>query len=268
MQRRMLAGSTLASLFLLFLPLLAPASAGAGFLDGGQVNPQVLRTNGQISAWADAVVDFRRGPLDYAEPGLGLASHGSPADVLGSSGTPCSLGDGGSITLGFPLSIENGPGVDLVVFENSFVFGGEVFAELAFVEVSTNGVDFARLPSICRIDRDLGAYDGITSDEVYNLAGNYAGGTAFDLEDLRRASDPLVTGGLVDLDDIRYVRVVDVIGDRENTATVDFFGQAVSDPYPTAFASGGFDLTGVAVMNPPGAVATESTSWGRVKSLY
>lgn len=264
MQRTVLAGSIGAVLLTLSLPLAALAA----FLDTGQTNSEVLRSNGQISAWADAVVDARRGPLDYADPSLGLASLGSPTDVLGDSGTPFSLGDGGSITLGFPMSIENGPGTDLVVFENSFAFGGEVFAELAFVEVSSNGVDFARIPSISRIDRDLSAFDGIQSDEVYNLAGNFEGGTGFDLDDLVAAADPLVTSGVVDPMDIRHVRIVDVIGDRANQSSVDYFGHAVADPYPTAFASGGFDLTGVAVMNPPGAVQTQASSWGRVKSLY
>lgn len=238
------------------------------FTDTGQVNAEVLRGNGQISAWADQVVEVVRGPLDYFDPSLGIASFGVPTDVLGASGSPCSLGDGGWITLGFPVAIENGPGVDLVVFENAFVFAGVVFSELAFVEVSTDGVDFARLPALSRIDRALGAFDGIASEETYNLAGNFAGGTGFDLQDLLVAQDPLVSAGIVDLQDIRFVRVVDVIGDFARAATVDFFGHALSDPYPTAFASGGFDLTGVAVMNPPGAVTVERSSFGVVKSLF
>jgi hypothetical protein len=234
--------------------------------DRGQVNAEVLRTNPQLSAWADAVVDFQRGPMDYADLGLGLATFGAPTDVLGSDGTPVSLGDGGAITLSFPVSIENGPDVDIVVFENAFSFGGQVFAELAFVEVSSNGVDFARMPAISRIDRDLGAWDGIGSGETYNLAGNFEGGTGFDLADL--VGDPLVAAGLLDLMVVRFVRIVDVIGDRANASTLDALGNAVADPYPTAFASGGFDLTGVAIMNPPGPVRTEARSWSEIKSLY
>ena len=251
---------------LALVALLLSDPAIAQIADTGQQNPEVLRGNGQIRDWANQVVDFVRGPLDYADPSLGLASFGSPEDCLGENGTPVSLGDGGSITLGFPLAIENGPGVDFVVFENAFAFGGEVFAELAFVEVSSDGVTFVRMPAISRIDRALGAFDGITSDETYDLAGNFVGGTGFDLDDL--ASAPEVLSGAVDLDFVRYVRVVDVIGDCTNDASFDALGNAVCDPYPTTSASGGFDLTGVAIMNPPGPVDVAPTSFGAVKSRF
>lgn len=231
-----------------------------------QTNAEVLRTNPQISGWATSVVDWQAGPMDYADPGLGLVGFGMPADVLGDSGSPFSLGDGGWITLSFDGSIADGPAEDFVVFENAFEFGGVVFAELAFVEVSTDGVVFARMPAISRVDRALGAWDGITPDEVYNLAGNHVGGTAFDLADL--AGSPLVASGQVDLAQVNYVRVVDVVGDFAGSATLDSAGNAVSDPYPTAFASGGFDLTGVAIMNPPGAVPAAASSMGAFKSSF
>ena len=52
----------------------------------------------------------------------------------------------------------------------------------------------------------------------------------------------------VDLDRIRYVRVVDVIGDG---TTFDDAAQAhpVYDPYPTALSQGGFDLQAIAVLS-------------------
>ena len=56
--------------------------------------------------------------------------------------------------------------------------------------------------------------------------------------------------------------------DYANVSTSDSNGFPVSDPYPTAFASGGFDLTGVAIMNPPGAVPASTRSFGAVKSLF
>jgi hypothetical protein len=231
-----------------------------------QTNAEVLRTNPQISGWATSVVDWQVGPMDYADPGLGLASFGVPADVLGDAGSPFSLGDGGWITLSFDGFIADGLDEDFVVFENAFEFEGQVFAELAFVEVSTDGVVFARMPAISRIDRVLGAWDGIAPDEVYNLAGNHVGGTAFDLADL--AGHPLATSGQVDLSQINFVRVVDVVGDYAGAATSDSAGNPVSDPYPTAFASGGFDLTGVAIMNPAGAVPTVPGSVGALKSSF
>ena len=252
--------SAVALVFLLSSPALAQ------IVDSGQENAQVLRTNGQIFGWANEVVDFVRGPQDYADPASPFASFGSPEDCLGEDGTPVSLGDGGSITLGFPVAIENGPGPDFIVFENAFDFGGVVFAELAFVEVSTDGVTFVRMPSISRIDRPLGAFDGITSDETYNLAGNFVGGTGFDLEDV--AQTPEAAGGLVDPNFIRFVRVVDVIGDCTNASSVDANGNAVCDPYPTPIASSGFDLTGVAIMNPPGPVSDDVESFGGLKARF
>ncbi|RKZ11461.1 hypothetical protein DRQ53_08665 [bacterium] len=242
------------------------ASSAMALPDLGQTNAEVPRSNPQISGWATTVVDWQVGPMDYADPGLGQAAFGLPSDVLGDMGSPFSLGDGGYITLGFDGHIADGPDEDFVVFENAFEFGGTVFAELAFVEVSSDGMTFARMPAISRVNRVLGAWDGITPDEVYNLAGNSVGGTAFDLADL--ASDPLVLGGQVDLGQIRYVRIVDVIGDYAGMATLDSNGNPVSDPYPTAFASGGFDLTGVAIMNPPGAVPATPRSLSAFKSLY
>ena len=50
------------------------------------------------------------------------------------------------------------------------------------------------------------------------------------------------------LDDIVYVRVVDVVGDG---STLDSLGSQVWDPYPTPFNEGGFDLDGVGVINVP-----------------
>jgi hypothetical protein len=231
-----------------------------------QTNAEVLRTNPQISGWATSVVDWQAGPMDYADPGLGIVSFGLPTDVLGDAGSAFSLGDGGWITLSFDGFIADGAGEDFVVFENAFEYEGLVFAELAFVEVSTDGVVFARMPAVSRIDRVLGPWDGITPDEVYNLAGNHVGGTAFDLADL--AADPLVISGQVNLAQINYVRVVDVVGDYLGSATVDASGNPVSDPYPTGFASGGFDLTGVAIMNPAGAVPAVASSVGALKSNF
>ena len=64
-----------------------------------------------------------------------------------------SLGIAGSLTLGFDGAIADGPGADLIVTENPFFSGplGHAFSEVMFVEVSTNGRDFARVPriSIC-----------------------------------------------------------------------------------------------------------------------
>lgn len=254
----------LATTLLLVLLMAVPASAQLS--DHGQVNQEYARTDGALVGWASQVISADRGPQDYQQPELGLPTFGLATDILGPAGTPFSLGDGGQITVAFDMEIADGPGPDLVVFENGFAWNG-VYMELGFVEVSSNGVDFARLPAFCRQDSVVGPWD--TSDPAlfYNLAGNFVGGTGFDLADLVTAGDPLVASGAVDLNHIVFVRVVDVIGDLAGNATQDWLGRPVADPYPTTGASGGMDITGVAVINS-GAVAVESLSWGAVKNLY
>jgi len=181
-------------------------------------------------------------------------------------GTAFSLGDGGSVTVGFATEITNGPGDDFVVFENGFYYQG-VYMELGFVEVSTNGFDYARMPAFCRQDSVVGPWDTSDSSLFYNLAGNFIGGTGIDLQDLIDANDPLVMAGDVDLDHINFVRIVDVIGDLAGNATQDHLGRPVADPYPTSGAASGMDVTGVAVINGA-VVAVEATTFGAVKSLF
>ena len=111
-----------------------------------------------MSGWADSVQSSQRGPLDIANPGLGHPTHGTPTHTLGAAtGDPAdtfSLGDGGSISLGFSGGIWDGPGDDLVVYENGFFSVEGLFAEFAFVEVSSDGVHFARFsPATCSAAR-------------------------------------------------------------------------------------------------------------------
>ena len=251
----------------LIIALFLCQQAVAQFSDSGQVNSDYDRSDGGFVSWASLVISLDRGYQDYRQPELGLASLGSPGDCLGSAGTAVSLGDGGTITLGFDVEITNGAGGGFVVFENGFEWNG-VFMELGFVEVSSNGVDFSRLPALCRRTTQPGPWDRSDPDLFYNLAGNFVGGTGFDLQDLIIADDPNVAGGVVDPDHIIFVRIVDVIGDvADGGATQDYLGRAAADPYPTAGESCGMDLTGVAVINT-GVVAVEETTWGAVKSLY
>ena len=93
--------------------------------------------------WSSAVDAHAAGPQDYAVSGSPQVSFGLPSDVLGPAGSPFSLGDGGWITLSFATSIRNDPGDDFVVFENAFSFEGSVFMEIGFVEVSSDGQNFA-----------------------------------------------------------------------------------------------------------------------------
>lgn len=205
-----------------------------------------------FTAWATGV-EIKRGFLDMADTnfmlnGSNKASYGAPEEALhqaeGSSATVVSLGDGGMATLTFAHPIQNGPGPDFAVFENGFQ---PDFLELAFVEVSSDGGTFFRFPSHSENQFATQIAGGGTMDcrNLDNLAGKYQQGygTPFDLSDL----EPNL---LLDLNAITHVRIIDVGGTiNPELASHDSHGNIVNDPYPTAFASGGFDLDGVGVVH-------------------
>lgn len=229
-----------------------------------------------FSGWATGITQYRPSNDKWITPGL----FDNPLKALGpATGDPfdiVSLGEldldqiaaqkaPGSITLTFaPLKISDGPGLDFVVFENGIATDdGKVFAELAFVEVSTNGNDFARFPSLALNPTPIGPYGLIEIGSVHNLAGRYPNaygrclGTGFDLQDL--LDHPLVAAGVVDLNDIRYVRIVDIPGDGawSDQATA-YLGpnwtcysqdNPIYDPWPT-WGSGGFDLEAIGILKP------------------
>lgn len=203
-------------------------------------------------AWATGI-ELKRGYLDIADTnfmisGSNKVDFGDPSEALyqaqGSSATIVSLGDGGVATLTFERPIFNGEGPDFAVFENSFL---PDFLELAFVEVSSDGEHFFRFPahSENQFSVQIATYGTMDCRYINNLAGKYQQGfgTPFDLSDL-----PL--DNLLDVNAITHVRIVDVIGTIDPAlASLDQFGNIINDPYPTAFASGGFDLDGVGVIH-------------------
>ncbi len=178
------------------------------------------------------------------------------------------LGNGGYLTLGFDTAnsqghIVNGPGADFTVFENSFYADGDehaAFAELMWVSVSTDGVYWARFEPTSKTLSPVPAYGTIDPDNVAKFAGVHpvyanadenaidpfdpgvSGGDAFDLSDL--AQSGAVTSGKVDLGNIRYVRLADVIGDGKR---FDYVGRSIYDP--TGPGSGGADVDAIAVIN-------------------
>ena len=116
-------------------------------------------------------------------------------DTANGSMDVVSLGDGGIATLSFNFPIYNGEGADFAVFENGIKSQSppyKYFLELAFVEVSTDGVKFVRFPSVSltQTDTQIDTYDQLDPTQIYNLAGKYESnyGTAFDLEDLTDSS--------------------------------------------------------------------------------
>jgi len=238
--------TTLFSLNLLFLMFFAAVSAQAGpYVDAGQ-------SPASMTAWATAIDGIDRGLEDIALPAGPDASAGDPANVLGASTgvstDTVSLGDAGTITVYLDSGISNGPGDDFAVFENAFFDFFGLFAELAYVEVASNGVDFAEFESDTVNTSPVLSFGTLDPTDYHGLAGRHAAplGTGFDLADL--ASNPLVLTGTVDLMDVRYVRLTDVIGDG---STTDTFGNPIYDPYSTAFPAGGFDLEAVGVIHVP-----------------
>ncbi len=173
-----------------------------------------------------------------------LGAPGGTMDVV-------SLGDGGYAILSFHYPIVDGPGPDFAVFENGFLKNNNpynAFVELAFVEVSEDGENYYRFPAISELptDKQIGTFDGIDARYIHNLAGKYIAnyGTPFDLTELKKIYPNL------NINNINYVKIVDVIGAINSPfTTYDYYGNPINDPYPTPFASGGFDLDAVGVIH-------------------
>jgi hypothetical protein len=210
--------------WLLLLALAPPAAAGPAAVD----------------CFADRVADFRSA---FADPALGFGFANLPGIVLGPPGdslptlgslSVVSLGRTGEITLEFTDNlITDGPGPDLIVFENSFFAGSvptspdqdySVAADLGRVQVSADGVSFFEFPfsrdALARVGDaalprslllELIGLSGITPTFTGNWsipddplswdAGGTggvsgAGGDAFDLAD-------------VGLSEARFVRIID-----------------------------------------------------------
>jgi hypothetical protein len=140
-----------------------------------------------------------------------------------------------------------------------------MFAELGYVEVSSNGSDFVRLPSVSLTDGLVGMYGTLEISNVYNLVGKHPNaegvctGTPFDLREIN--NEPEVVSGLVDINNINYVRIVDVpgSGDFEDEAVRhidpgsrplwDFYANRhpIYDAWLT-YDSGGVDLEAVGIL--------------------
>lgn len=180
--------------------------------------------------------------------------------ATGSAFDTVSLGRGGSITLTFNRPIINGSGADFCIFENGF---GANFIELAYVEVSTDGVHYVRFPNFSFTANSVGSFGTVNPTFVFGYASKYQQGygTPFDLEQLQLAYDAALLNQtdfsssfatdlednfpLLNLNDIRYVRLVDVVGDG---SARDADGFVIYDPYPTS-GSAGLDLEAVGVIH-------------------
>ncbi len=172
------------------------------------------------------------------------ASYGDEINAtLKADNLSVSLGDGGMATLEFNSHIIDGPGFDFAVFENAFM---DDFLELAFVEVSSDGLHFVRFPSasLTSSASQKGAFDRIDAQKINNLAGKYRTlyGTPFDLS-------VLDTSSVLDMKNITHIRIIDVVGNITFFSSFDASGNIINDPWPTPFYSCGFDLDAVGILN-------------------
>ncbi len=257
---------------------------GSDFKRANPLTDEDAIINPIFRGWASGYVNYLPAgsvDADWVNPNKALGA------VTGDNGDIVSLGDlsqeqinnsviPGEITLVFgdpnqvndPDHIRNMSGWDFVVFENGFSppDSNDIFAELGYVEVSSDGVHFARFPSVSLTKESVGGYGSIDSSNVHNLAGKHPNsygecvGTAFDLSDL--LDNAAVVSGDVDLNDICYVRIIDIPGSG------DFYDDAVSNIDPNSIGdwsnysnnhpifdawqthgSGGFDLEAIGVLN-------------------
>lgn len=175
-----------------------------------------------MDPFADAIVDYSPGP------NAGFGQEDLPDIVLGApigggemgSLDVLTLGEGGSIVLAFDdYGLVDGPGPDMLVFENPFIG----WTEAGRVSVSEDGETWETWP--CEpLEEDMPGCAGV--QRVWSTPDNgidptdpdTAGGDAFDLADLGIAA-------------ARFVRI-------EDTGTNSYAGD-----------TGGFDLDAVAIVN-------------------
>ncbi len=198
-----------------------------------------------FEAWATNC-KLQRGWQNIADTSLGKTNIGDSLSATGASMVNglVSLGDGGMATLTFNGFIYDDTGADFAVFENSF---DGMFLELAFVEVSSDGINFFRFDAVSLTPNTIQLDNNAQMDATYihNLAGKYRAGygTPFDLAELDG-----IPG--LDISQITHIRIIDVVGSiNPFYGTYDSQNNIINDPFPTPFPSGGFDLDAVGVIH-------------------
>lgn len=224
-------------------PTLVKAQSFPGPV-GDASTTAVFKDDPRVDYWLEDSVQINRGYVDISNTSQGFVTYGDVEFALGESDpNVISLGDGGSAIYVLSNPISDHEGYDFAVFENAF---DDFFLELAFVEVSTDGVNYVRFPNQSNTDTDTqtGTFAATYTEYVHNLAGKYRAqyGTPFDLSELEDSLD-------VDISNINYIRIIDVVGSVQAAyASYDSYGNIINDPWPTPFNSSGFDLDAVAVL--------------------
>lgn len=217
-------------------PVVDAGEGDAGFHDAGEVvdagidagDPRLGGVAHPEDPFADRVVAFSPGPTaGYGQEFMPAVLLGPPQGSLFMTGSTdvVSLGQSGSVVLELTdIELRDGPGPDLLVFENPFT---EAYLELGDVAASADGVTWhewtcedanadAGFPGCAGVRHVYSAPDnGVSATDPRD-----AGGDAFDL-------------AAVGLDHARFVRI------RDTGKNVGKYGGV----------SGGFDLDGIAVVN-------------------
>jgi hypothetical protein len=221
---------------------LACAEPGAPDDDGLDRHPvlgacpeDMSQESSQSDPFADCVDEFLPEGAGYGQDSFPAIVLGPPeAGVNGNAGLDVlSLGCGGQVTVFFAgAGVVDGPGPDLLVFENPFVVGDGTFTEPARVLVSDDGVDwraFACDPAGDEPPRGCAGVALVRASSDNDLDPTdpaEAGGDAFDLADVGLAR-------------ARWVRLIDVGRDHDPS------GLWCTGP------SGGFDLDALAAVHAP-----------------
>lgn len=206
------------------------------------VSTVYARTGSAADPWLDAVVDFQPGAsAGFGADALPRVIRRAPkgGGLLQGSTDVVSLGDGGSITLAFRNNVVfDGPGDDLVIFENGFHVGAEsgpIFTELAFVEVSDDNRSWHRFPFDVATGEGLAGGSVVLAnpDNGIDPFDPAAGGDRFDIATLG-------------LSFVRFVRIVDGGSDLDDVGNLTPPGD-----------KGGFDLDAAGAIHstPPARIS-------------
>ena len=206
----------------------------------------------------------------WASEVIGYNNYLLPQNILGAVDGQWAVGSPaeGWITVRFDKPITNGPGYDFAVWENGFkLSSGRIYAELGYVDVSSDGQNWVTFPSVY-LDAQSGT-PYVDPTNVYNLAGNYEAnyipiekreGTPFDLDDILNTD--AVINGIVDPNNIVYVRLRDILGAGEGGSNYDYatyFGYPEDHLiYDGPSYHGGADWDAIGVIN---AVPIPAAVW-------
>ncbi len=199
----------------------------------------------------------KRGMAQINLQDSGYASVGTANAAIGQAmkNGVVSLGDGGSAVLTFDPPIEDQEGFDFAIFENAFL---DTFLEFAHVEVSNDKIHWIKFPSVSLTptSKQVDPFGYTHPENISNLAGKYKMpyGVPFDLSELKDSQYYQTT--------FQYVRITDVVGSiNPSLGSKDSKGNMINDPWPTPFASSGFDLDAVGVIH-------QSATTNNVNSLF